>query len=117
MVYLQAFVGEALLSAWNGSKTYANLELYAQEMPYPKYYTDGMLLVIQAQLPLFIMLSYVLSVIQITKSIVYEKERKIKVIFLSHIFYLFIQLDNRAMEYYEFKENLGQLHLFNYCLV
>lgn len=79
MVYIQALVGEAVMRHWNGSTTWPVPEVYAEKMPYPKYYTDNMTIIIQGQLPLFIMLSFILSVIQTTKAIVYEKERKIKV--------------------------------------
>lgn len=79
VVYIQALVGEAVMRHWNGSTTWPVPEVYAEKMPYPKYYTDNMTIIIQGQLPLFIMLSFILSVIQTTKAIVYEKERKIKV--------------------------------------
>ena len=72
-------MGEAILRAWGGGST-PTLEMYAQRMPYPSYYEDDMITVIQTQLPLFLMLSFILTVIQTTKAIVLEKERRIKVL-------------------------------------
>ncbi|RUS76072.1 hypothetical protein EGW08_016176, partial [Elysia chlorotica] len=47
-------------------------------MPYPPYFDDPMIQVLQGNLPLFLVLSFMLSVIINTKNLVYEKERKLK---------------------------------------
>ncbi|XP_059179614.1 phospholipid-transporting ATPase ABCA3-like [Physella acuta] len=56
----------------------ANLTVYKQRMAYPHYIDDPMILIIQNNLPLFIVLSFILSIIINTKNLVYEKERKLK---------------------------------------
>ena len=53
-------------------------------MPYPPYVEDPLLTAIQTNLPLFLMLGFILYVIQTTKNIVYEKERKLKVSLDNH---------------------------------
>jgi hypothetical protein len=45
---------------------------------------NWILTAIQTNLPLFLMLGFILYVIQTTKSIVYEKERKLKVSLNNH---------------------------------
>ena len=47
--------------------------------PYPPWRDDNFVMVIQNQLPLLLMLSFVFSMLQIVKDVVHEKERKIKV--------------------------------------
>ena len=77
VLLLQSLVGKALIREWTGVNTSFNLSL--QRMPYPPYVSDPMVTILQTQLPLFLILSFILSVIQSTKNIVYEKERKLKV--------------------------------------
>ena len=71
-------VAKALMREWNGVNT-SSLSLKVQRMPYPPYISDPMVQILQKQMPLFLILSFILSVIQSTKNIVYEKERKLKV--------------------------------------
>ncbi|XP_070191694.1 phospholipid-transporting ATPase ABCA3-like [Littorina saxatilis] len=78
VAFLQTLVGESIIREWGGAGVSNTYEMFAQRMPYPPYYEDGMIVVIQTQLPLFILLSFILTVIQTTKSIVMEKERRIK---------------------------------------
>jgi hypothetical protein len=49
-----------------------------------KCIVDPLLTAIQTNLPLFLMLGFILYVIQTTKNIVYEKERKLKVSLNNH---------------------------------
>ncbi|KAL8611831.1 hypothetical protein ACOMHN_041293 [Nucella lapillus] len=78
--YLLSLVGESILRQWASASGSAQptYEMEAQRMPYPSYYKDNMISIIQTQLPLFLMLSFILTVIQTTKAIVTEKERRIK---------------------------------------
>lgn len=78
-------------------------------MPYPPYIKDPLLTAIQSNLPLFLMLGFILYVIQLTKNIVFEKERKLKVSILH--FYLLKKkhlriFTNRVLVYDAF-----QLHI------
>ena len=54
-------------------------EVQLQRFPYPKTLRDKFIIVIQSSLPLLLMLSLVYTALVITKSIVHEKERKLKV--------------------------------------
>jgi len=56
----------------------AAYDLRLQRFPYPPYIEDKYLFALQAWLPLLMMLSFVYPVINITKSIVYEKEKRLK---------------------------------------
>ncbi|KAL3853226.1 hypothetical protein ACJMK2_016782 [Sinanodonta woodiana] len=47
-------------------------------MPYPPHLRDVLISVLQSNLPLFIVLSFILNALQITKNIAYEKENKLK---------------------------------------
>ncbi|RUS76070.1 hypothetical protein EGW08_016174, partial [Elysia chlorotica] len=80
--FLQALVGEALAKYWvqkdGGNPDSIYFGAYIQRMPYPPYFDDPMIQVLQGNLPLFLILSFILSVIINTKNLVYEKERKLK---------------------------------------
>ncbi|GFO27722.1 ATP-binding cassette sub-family a member [Plakobranchus ocellatus] len=82
VIYLQALVGEALAKYWvqkdGGDPNSIMLGAYLQRMAYPPYFDDPMIQVLQGNLPLFFVLSFILSVIINTKNLVYEKERKLK---------------------------------------
>jgi ATP-binding cassette subfamily A (ABC1) protein 3 len=47
-------------------------------MPYPKYIDDVFLVALQNFLPLILVFSFIYSVINITKSIAHEKEKRLK---------------------------------------
>ncbi|KAK4312219.1 hypothetical protein Pmani_016341 [Petrolisthes manimaculis] len=57
-------------------RTYYVLEL--QRMPYPPYIDDTYLVALQAWLPFVLLVSYIYPAINIVKSVVYEKEKKLK---------------------------------------
>lgn len=86
-IYVIYLVGKAVTLYWMneiGSNTddLLNFGVYTQRMPYPPYTEDPMIIVIQKQLPLFIVLSLILSVVMSTKHLVYEKEKQVKVTFM-----------------------------------
>ena len=56
-----------------------DIKLKVKRFPYPSYIDDNFVLVIQQQLPLILMLSFVYSALSIVKDVVHEKERKLKV--------------------------------------
>ena len=60
-------------------------EVQLQRFPYPEGLRDKFIIVIQSSLPLLLMLSLVYTALVNTKSIVHEKERKLKVFILSLI--------------------------------
>ena len=50
-----------------------------QRMPYPPFIDDKYLVALQAWLPLILLLSYLYPAVNIVKSVVYEKEKRLKV--------------------------------------
>lgn len=52
-----------------------------QRMPYPPFIDDTYLVALQAWLPFVLLVSYIYPAINIVKSVVYEKEKKLKVAF------------------------------------
>lgn len=63
----------------NISETLDNVTINLRRHPYPAFNDDNFILVIQQQLPLILMLSFVLVALNIVKDVVHEKERKLKV--------------------------------------
>lgn len=53
-----------------------------QRMPYPPFIDDTYLVALQAWLPFVLLVSYIYPAINIVKSVVYEKEKKLKVTFV-----------------------------------
>ncbi|CAG5125756.1 unnamed protein product [Candidula unifasciata] len=82
VLILQNLIGQALTKHWlskeNKDPDSVLFGAYMQRMAYPPYYNDGMILILQNVLPLFLILSFILSVIIGIKNLVYEKERKLK---------------------------------------
>jgi hypothetical protein len=73
-------VDKAIIAEKSGkSNLFNDIDMKLTRMPYPPYVQDPLLTAIQTNLPLFLMLGFILYVIQLTKNIVYEKERKLKV--------------------------------------
>lgn len=58
----------------------SSIKIKMQRYPYPKYLRDPFVIALQTSLPLLIMLSLVYNQLVTVKEIVYEKERKLKVI-------------------------------------
>ncbi|KAJ8298729.1 hypothetical protein KUTeg_022789 [Tegillarca granosa] len=52
--------------------------MFMEKMPYPPFVRDFLLPTIQQQLPLFLILGFILYALQLSKGIVYEKERRLK---------------------------------------
>ena len=51
-----------------------------KKMLYPPFLEDVLATVLQTNLPLFLVLSFILNVLQMAKNLAYEKENKLKVI-------------------------------------
>lgn len=76
-IWLQYEVDRALIAAKSGSANlFSEIQVQLKKMPYPPYLQDPLLTAIQQNLPLFLMLGFILYVIQTAKNLVYEKERK-----------------------------------------
>ncbi|XP_019713776.1 phospholipid-transporting ATPase ABCA1b isoform X1 [Hippocampus comes] len=74
--YLQDVVEQALVRAMTGTKEKTGV--YVQQMPYPCYVDDIFLRVMSRSMPLFMTLAWMFSVSIILKSVVYEKEARLK---------------------------------------
>ncbi|KAM6921905.1 phospholipid-transporting ATPase ABCA1 [Xenentodon cancila] len=75
-VYIQDLVEGALSRILTGVKQTTGI--YIQQMPYPCYVDDVFLRVLNRSLPLFMTLAWIYSVAMIIKSMVYEKEARLK---------------------------------------
>jgi ATP-binding cassette subfamily A (ABC1) protein 3 len=60
-------------------KSTNDIDIEMRRFPYPIYADDKFLVALQGWLPLIIMLSFIYPALNIVKSIVHEKERRLKV--------------------------------------
>ena len=74
---LQHAVDKALIQSQN--LTTHNFTVDMRRYPYPPYNDDLMIVVIQTQFPFLVLVSLVFTALNITRSVVHEKERKLKV--------------------------------------
>ncbi|KAM9849436.1 phospholipid-transporting ATPase ABCA1-like [Aulostomus maculatus] len=74
--YLQDVIEQAIIRAVTGTKEKTGV--YIQQMPYPCYVDDIFLRVMSRSMPLFMTLAWMFSVSIILKSVVYEKEARLK---------------------------------------
>ncbi|KAM9795168.1 LOW QUALITY PROTEIN: phospholipid-transporting ATPase ABCA1b [Neosynchiropus ocellatus] len=74
--YLQDVVEQAIVRALTGTREKTGV--YIQQMPYPCYVDDIFLRVMSRSMPLFMTLAWMYSVAIILKSVVYEKEARLK---------------------------------------
>uniref|UniRef100_A0AAY4CUV3 P-type phospholipid transporter n=1 Tax=Denticeps clupeoides TaxID=299321 RepID=A0AAY4CUV3_9TELE len=74
--YLQDVIEHSIIRAL--TKTKEKMGVYIQQMPYPCYVDDIFLRVMSRSMPLFMTLAWMYSVAIIIKSVVYEKEARLK---------------------------------------
>nr|QST14977.1 ABCA3 protein [Diaphanosoma celebensis] len=74
---LQDGVSRVLTELLSGKDT-NDIEIEMRRLPYPTYADDKFLVALQGWLPLIIMLSFIYPALNIVKSIVHEKERRLK---------------------------------------
>ena len=74
---LQHAVDKAVIKQLNPGS--ADVSVNLRRFPYPPYNDDPFVVVLQNQFPYIIMLSFVFCALHIVKSVVHEKERKLKV--------------------------------------
>ena len=72
--------------AANVSLNVPDVTMRLQRFPYPPYVHDSFVLVIQNQFPFIVLLSFIFFAMQIVRDLVYEKERRLKVLSLSLLF-------------------------------
>ncbi|XP_067375140.1 phospholipid-transporting ATPase ABCA1-like isoform X2 [Channa argus] len=75
-LYLQDIIEQGIIRAVTGTKEKTGV--YIQQMPYPCYVDDIFLRVMSRSMPLFMTLAWMYSVAIILKSVVYEKEARLK---------------------------------------
>ncbi|XP_052780875.1 phospholipid-transporting ATPase ABCA3-like isoform X2 [Mya arenaria] len=76
---LQYLVDKAFIELLNPSSNVGgNIDVALKKMVYPPYLNDVLATVLQQNLPLFIVLSFILNAIQMAKNLAYEKEKKLK---------------------------------------
>ncbi|XP_051513569.1 phospholipid-transporting ATPase ABCA1-like [Myxocyprinus asiaticus] len=74
--YLQDVIEHSIIRAITGTKEKTGV--YIQQMPYPCYVDDIFLRIMSRSMPLFMTLAWMYSVAIIIKSVVYEKEARLK---------------------------------------
>ena len=71
---------KAIIETLNSSANLTNDYTVAmKKMPYGPFLDDVLTTVLSQNLPLFLILSFILNALQISKGIAYEKEKKLKV--------------------------------------
>lgn len=75
---LQDGLSRVLIEMLSGKST-NDVDIEMRRFPYPVYADDKFLVALQGWLPLIIMLSFIYPALNIVKSIVHEKERRLKV--------------------------------------
>ncbi|KAG8195500.1 hypothetical protein JTE90_010802 [Oedothorax gibbosus] len=74
--YLQDMIEHAIIREQTGRSS--DTGVYLQQFPYPCYIFDQFIMALSRTFPLFMVLSWVYTSSMIIKSIVYEKERRLK---------------------------------------
>lgn len=74
---LQYHIDKAFIELHYGSAV-ANVVVNLQKMLYPPFLQDVLATVLQSNLPLFLVLGFILNALQMAKNIAYEKEKKLK---------------------------------------
>ncbi|KAJ8311158.1 hypothetical protein KUTeg_011297 [Tegillarca granosa] len=78
-LYLQYEINKQLINEFAETPIdFDNIDMFMEKMPYPPFVRDFLLPTIQQQLPLFLILGFILYALQLSKGIVYEKERRLK---------------------------------------
>lgn len=75
---LQHAVDMSIAEYFTGKDPSSTYTVKMQRMPYPPFIDDTYLVALQAWLPFVLLVSYIYPAINIVKSVVYEKEKKLK---------------------------------------
>lgn len=76
---VQRFLDVAIMEEMDSTKALSDVQVLLQRFAYPPYADDDFIFIIQSQLPFFMILSFLATMPNITKDIVLEKERRLKV--------------------------------------
>ncbi|XP_060570838.1 phospholipid-transporting ATPase ABCA3-like isoform X2 [Ruditapes philippinarum] len=74
---LQYFIDKAFIEK-HSANSMANIEVGVKKMLYPPFLQDVLATVLQTNLPLFLVLGFILNALQMSMNIAYEKEKKLK---------------------------------------
>ncbi|ESO85211.1 hypothetical protein LOTGIDRAFT_221435 [Lottia gigantea] len=77
-IFHQVALDLAIIRSWNSSVNTSGLVFETQKMPYPPYIQDPMIFILQVNFPLLLCLSFMLNVVITTKTLILEKEKKLK---------------------------------------
>ncbi|XP_013413247.1 ATP-binding cassette sub-family A member 3 [Lingula anatina] len=75
---IQQAVDMSIILELDPTADVADYAVHIQRFPYPSYFVDVYVLIVTGNLPLFMILSFLLFALQIPKQIVYEKEKRLK---------------------------------------
>ena len=76
---IQRALDESLILEMNSDAIVADVGVVLKRHPYPPYVDDPFVYILMNQLPLIILLSFIIIAPNIVKDVVLEKERKLKV--------------------------------------
>ncbi|XP_045158186.2 phospholipid-transporting ATPase ABCA1-like isoform X2 [Mercenaria mercenaria] len=76
--YIQDMLEHAVIKIQTGISITSDVGIVAQQFPYPCYTEDKFIYAISRMLPLFMILAWILTTAMLCKSIVYEKDRRLK---------------------------------------
>ncbi|XP_060560202.1 phospholipid-transporting ATPase ABCA1-like [Ruditapes philippinarum] len=76
--YIQDMLEHAVIKIQTGITVTSDVGIIAQQFPYPCYTEDKFIYAISRMLPLFMILAWILTTAMLCKSIVYEKDRRLK---------------------------------------
>ena len=76
---MQSAIDAAIIKEHQPAAAIDNIAVRLQRHPYPPYTEDPYVFVIQSQLPFMILLSFIVTAANISKDVVLEKEKKLKV--------------------------------------
>ncbi len=77
-IYLQDKIDRAIIQIQSNKTSDELPQLYVEQLPGPCVYFDSFIFNIGSNFPLFLNLAFVFSCAMIVKSIVYEKEKRLK---------------------------------------
>ncbi|KAL3853548.1 hypothetical protein ACJMK2_017083 [Sinanodonta woodiana] len=78
-LFIQYILDKTIIEQLNGSANFTkDFDVMLKRMPYPAYTDDPIVAILQSNLPLFIVISFLLNALQISKNIAYEKEKLLK---------------------------------------
>lgn len=100
---IQYAVDQAFVNYFKNASNYIDgIDVLLKRHPYPPYLDDKFVLVLQTQLPFFILLSFIFPALNIVKELVHEKERKLKVDFSLSKYYMISLISITVILYFKY---------------